>query len=161
MARNTIGRGTTLMMLAFLAAGTANGAGDPLKPFPSPAAGQLRFTITLEALADESLHQVELRVGKTIEVDCNKQRFMGQVRRETVEGWGYSYYVVDDIVGPASTMMACPDSSKKQAFVSVGGGPHWVRYNSKLPVVVYVPEGFHVRYRLWSAAESDEYAVER
>jgi ecotin len=26
-----------------------------------------------------------------------------------------------------------------------------VRYNSKLPVVVYVPEGLEVRYRLWKA----------
>ena len=27
-----------------------------------------------------------------------------------------------------------------------------LRYNSRLPIVVYVPEGVEVRYRLWSAA---------
>jgi ecotin len=30
-----------------------------------------------------------------------------------------------------------------------GTGP--VRYNSRLPLVVYVPEGLEVRYRLWKA----------
>jgi ecotin len=27
-----------------------------------------------------------------------------------------------------------------------------VRYNSRLPLVVYVPEGVIVRYRVWSAS---------
>jgi ecotin len=26
-----------------------------------------------------------------------------------------------------------------------------IRYNSRLPVVVYVPEGVEVRYRIWRA----------
>lgn len=41
-------------------------------------------------------------------------------------------------------------------FVSLGGDPYLVRYNSKLPVVVYVPEGVEVRYRIWSAGEGAE-----
>jgi ecotin len=27
----------------------------------------------------------------------------------------------------------------------------FLRYNSKLPIVIYVPDGFSVRYRTWSA----------
>ncbi|MNY77756.1 Ecotin precursor [compost metagenome] len=49
--------------------------------------------------------------------------------------------------------MACPDSSRKQAFVPVGGEPMLVRYNSKLPLVIYAPADVEVRYRIWSATE--------
>jgi ecotin len=37
-------------------------------------------------------------------------------------------------------------------FITLGGEPFLIRYNSRLPVVVYAPEGVEVRYRIWSAA---------
>ena len=42
-----------------------------------------------------------------------------------------------------------PGGKKVEAFV--GGAPLKIRYNSRLPVVVYAPEGVEVRYRIWSA----------
>ena len=48
-------------------------------------------------------------------------------------------------------MMACPEEEKRSAFVAVNLDDPFVSYNSKLPIVVYVPEGFVVRYRVWSA----------
>jgi ecotin len=36
-------------------------------------------------------------------------------------------------------------------FITLGGEPFLIRYNSRLPVVVYVPEGVEVRYRIWTA----------
>ena len=52
-------------------------------------------------------------------------------------------------------MMACPPGQEKtEAFVLVGGEGLLVRYNGKLPVVTYVPEGFEVRYRIWAAGEA-------
>ena len=48
--------------------------------------------------------------------------------------------------------MTCPDGSRQQAFVAVGGEPLLVRYNSRLPLVVYTPADVQVRYRIWSAA---------
>lgn len=152
LAVPALARTLALSLTVALSAATA-GAADALSPFPSAAAGQQRYVITLEPRADEPLQQVELLIGKTLEVDCNLHKFMGTLRRETISGWGYTYYTVEEIHGPAGTMMACPKDSKKDAFVTLGGEPHWVRYNSKLPVVVYVPEGFQVRYRIWSAAE--------
>jgi ecotin len=139
----------------------AVGAEEALAPFPAPAPGQARYAITLEALPDEASRRVELLVGRSLEVDCNRQQFLGTLSREVVQGWGYSYHVVRDVRGPAGTLMACPGESRRRAFVSLGGGPHWVRYNSRLPVVVYVPEGFEVRYRLWSAAHAVEPAERR
>lgn len=44
-----------------------------------------------------------------------------------------------------------PDKKPVEAFVSYAPfGPF--RYNSRLPVVVYVPQGYEVRYRLWKTA---------
>ena len=125
---------------------------EALKPYPAAAAGYQRHVIELPAQANEAEHKVELIAGKTLEVDCNQQRLGGQWQEKTVEGWGYNYYELGQ-VGPAmSTLMACPDNSRKQAFVPVGGEPLLVRYNSKLPLVIYAPADVQVRYRIWSAA---------
>ena len=62
-------------------------------------------------------------------------------------------YRLVGVAGPASSMMACPGKAKREAFVSVNIDDPFVSYNSKLPIVVYVPEGFTVRYRVWSADE--------
>lgn len=125
---------------------------EALKPYPAAAAGYQRHVIELPVQANEAEHKVELIAGKTLEVDCNQQRLGGQWQEKTVEGWGYNYYELGQ-VGPAmSTLMACPDNSRKQAFVPVGGEPLLVRYNSKLPLVIYAPADVQVRYRIWSAA---------
>jgi ecotin len=36
-------------------------------------------------------------------------------------------------------------------FITLGGDPYLIRYNSRLPIVVYVPEGVEVHYRIWTA----------
>jgi ecotin len=125
---------------------------EALKPYPAAADGYARHVIELPAQANEAEHKVELIAGKTLEVDCNQQRLGGQWQEKTVEGCGYNYYQLGQ-VGPAvSTLMACPDGSRKPAFVQVGGEPMLVRYNSKLPLVIYAPADVEVRYRVWSAA---------
>jgi ecotin len=48
-------------------------------------------------------------------------------------------------------MAVDPAAPKVARFVALGGEPYLIRYNSRLPVVVYVPQGAEVRYRLWSA----------
>ena len=35
-----------------------------------------------------------------------------------------------------------------------------IRYNSRLPIVVYAPEGVEIRYRIWSAGPETK-AVEK
>ena len=48
-------------------------------------------------------------------------------------------------------MAPAPDAPKEERFVPLGGQPYLIRYNSKLPVVVYVPKGAEVQYRIWKA----------
>ena len=122
-----------------------------LEPWPAAEAGETRFVIQLPALEDESGRRVELRIGKDLEIDCNRHWFGGKLEREVVAGWGYPLYRLSGVAGPASSMMACPEDEKRVAFVAVNLDDPFVRYNSKLPIVVYVPEGFIVRYRVWSA----------
>lgn len=134
---------------------------EALKPFPAAAEGYQRHVIDLPAQPNEADHKVELIAGKTMEVDCNRQRLGGQWQEKTVEGWGYGYYELEKVGPVVSTLMACPDGSRKQAFVPVDGGPMLVRYNSKLPLVIYAPAGVEVRYRIWSAAKDSSLAPQQ
>ncbi len=131
-------------------AASAVHAGD-LKPYPPAQTGQTRTVARVPKLADETSHKIELRVGKVLSVDCNQHWFGGDLQRKIAKGWGFPYYVLEKAGPAASTMMACPGREKRKQFVPVRGDGYLLRYNSKLPMVVYVPQGFEVRYRIWSA----------
>ena len=100
-------------------------------------------------------------IGKTLETDCNQHWFGGELTAEDVKGWGYPYYRLTDVKGPAATMMACPGQTPQQRFVQVRTDGQLLRYNSRLPLVVYVPDGFDVRYRVWHASTDVQQAVGR
>lgn len=123
---------------------------NEVAPYPEAPPGYIRQAIFLPALENESDAKIELIIGKTMEVDCNSYFFIGTIEEKTLEGWGYNYYVVSELTGPAGTMMACIDNKKTEKFISMDTGD-LLRYNSKLPIVVYVPENVEVRYRVWRA----------
>jgi ecotin len=134
---------------------TAGGGDADMQPYPVVQNELVRMVFRLPAIEDESAHKVEIIVGKIQSVDCNRTSFGGSLERRTVEGWGYPYFVLEKVGGPMSTMMACPQAHENtDEFVMVVGDGFLQRYNSKLPMVIYVPEGFGVRYRIW-AAEDD------
>jgi ecotin len=133
--------------------GWAGGTENDLKPYPAPEAGFERWVFRIPTMVQESDRKVEVIVGKTLSVDCNRTWFGGDLEQRTAKGWGYSFYVLEKVGGPATTLMVCPPGQERtDAFVAVQGQGFLQRYNSKLPMVVYVPEGFQVRYRIWSAA---------
>lgn len=133
-------------------------ADDELKAFPDAADGIVRHVLTLPAQDDESLFKVELIAGKTVETDAvNRYFFGGEISEQTIEGWGYTKYVVSELGPMAGTMIGVdPDAPKVERFITLGGGPKLVRYNSQLPLVVYAPEGVEVRYRIWATTEASE-----
>jgi len=140
----------------------ANTPLEKVAPYPQAEKGMKRQVITLPQQKDESGYKVELLIGQTLEVDCNQHRLGGELESKTLEGWGYDYYVFDKVTSPASTMMACPDGKKTQKFVTAYlGDDAMVRYNSKLPIVVYTPENIDVKYRVWKAEESVQNAEKR
>ncbi|MEQ4531802.1 MAG: ecotin family protein, partial [Mixta sp.] len=77
----------TLILSALFIATAANAsdmqkaapADQPLKavaPYPQAEKGQVRQVIYLPQKANEDRYKVELLIGKTLEVDCNR-RIMG------------------------------------------------------------------------------------
>lgn len=118
-----------------------------LTMYPEPTEGFSMFTIQLEPNKNEANYQVELYVGKMAEVDCNKYRLLGCFLKHNVQGWGYSYYKFISNGELMGTRMACPEGLKKQEFVK--SSVELVRYNSKLPIVVYIPNEFSLKYKIW------------
>ena len=132
---------------------------ESVAPYPKAESGFTRQVIHLVPQTREDDFKVEILAGKTMTVDCNRQRLGGVLEEKTLEGWGYPFYRLEKVNGPMSTLMACPDGKPKQDFVPVVGDGFMLRYNSKLPIVLYVPKDVEVRYRVWSASSKVEKAV--
>ncbi len=143
----------TTAFLLLLCAVPAGLAADNMKAFPPAGAGMVRHVLHLPPQADEAGFKVELIVGRTVEIDAgNRYFFGGRIEEETIKGWGFPRFVVSKLGPMAGTLMAVdPNLPKVVRFITLGGEPYLIRYNSRLPVVVYVPEGVEVRYRVWTA----------
>ena len=128
-------------------------AEDYMKAFPPAEEGMVRYVLQLPKKHDESDFQIELLVGKSVVVDkSNKYFFTGKISMETIQGWGFTRYIVKELGPIAGTLMSInPNEKRVSRFIALGGEPYLIRYNSLLPVVIYVPEGAEVRYRIWSA----------
>ena len=128
-------------------------AADNMKAFPPADEGMSRLVLQLPEQADETLFKVELLLGKTIQTDeQNRYFFGGKIEEETIQGLGFSRFVVKELGPMAGTLIGIdPKTPKVSRFITLGGEPFPVRYNSRLPLVVYVPDGVEVRYQLWKA----------
>lgn len=149
-------------VLMFLVAVPASLAADNMKAFPTAEKGMVRYVLQLPQQADESAFRLELIVGKTVQIDAgNRYFFGGRIEEETIEGWRYTRYIVRQLGPMAGTLMAVdPNAPKVARFITLGGDPYIIRYNSRLPVVIYVPEDVSVRYRIWSAGAETK-AIEK
>lgn len=140
----------SLLTVAGPAAATS--PADELKAFPAAEKDQVRHVITLPAQKGEENYKVELLAGKMMTIDCNIHRMGGALEQRTATGWGYNYYVLEGFGPGMSTLMGCPEDSRREAFVPIAE-QMLVRYNSRLPLVVYAPKDAEIRYRIWTAGE--------
>ncbi len=122
-----------------------------IEMFPAAKEGFKQVYIKVPSKKNESNLKVEVFVGKTIMADCNRHFMGGSINEANLDGWGYTYYEVESDGNVASTRMACPDNKQTKQFVHMES--LMLRYNSKLPIVIYVPEGLEVNYRIWSAGK--------
>jgi len=155
----------TVMMLLVMGlltiGGTASCASHAeLKAFPPAMEGMERFVIVLpeKARGEDEGFMVELIAGKMMMTDgVNIMRLGSVIEPLPLKGWGYTYYEVTGSSQAMGTLMAPPEGAPMvEAFVS--GQPLKVRYNSRLPIVVYAPKGFEIRYRIWKASDTMESA---
>src|SRR5262245_5964496 len=144
---------SSITILAFIPAMLTVQGADNMKAFPPAEKGMVRHVLQLPKQDDEPAFKLELIVGKTVRVDeGNRYFFGGRIDVEMIQGWGFPSYHVRKLGPMAGTLMAInPDAPKVNRFVTLGGEPYLIRYNSRMPIVVYVPEGVKVQYRVWSA----------
>jgi ecotin len=150
-----------LLSLLAIACTSSAIAADNMKAFPPAEPGMVRYVIHLPEQQNEENYKVELLVGKTASLDArNRYFFGGKLERETISGWGFDRYVLRELGPMAGTQIAVdPNAPKVDRFITLGGEPRLLRYNSRLPLVVYVPADAEVRYRVWRADPSTAVAV--
>lgn len=123
--------------------------------FPAAENGYKKLVIEVPHSANDDNKKIEFTVGKWMDVDgCNLFSLMGTLEKKDLQGWGYDYYVFKTEGQVRSTMMGCPDAPARHLFVSAQ--PEMVRYNGKLPIVIYVPEEYEVQFKIYKA-EPDTY----
>lgn len=150
----------TCTLVALLIAPAVADEPDYLKAFPKAEKGMAKYVIQLphKERGEEDDFRVEIIVGKNAMTDgVNLVRLGGEIQPRPLKGWGFTYYEVKKFGPMASTLMAPrPGAPQVEKFVTLP--PKLIRYNSRVPVVVYVPEDGEVRYRIWRASEETEMA---
>jgi len=120
--------------------------------YPKPPAGKERKVILLphKERGVEDDFQVELVVGRTMVTDgINSYGLGGRLVERTIEGWGFTYHDVEgDLKDATQTLIGGPTNPAPRF---VAGPRTLVRYNSRLPLVVMVPEGCELKWRVWRA----------
>lgn len=119
-----------------------------LSAFPTEKEGFERFILLLPYSNTPDDLKVEIIPGQVAYVDCNRHVLSGSFSREIVDGWGFDYYVFTSDGIMAATRMACIDPPVR---TFVPAATEFVRYNGLVPIVVFAPVGFEVRYRIWEA----------
>ncbi len=148
---------TSVILGALLHISVATASGKlPLDAFPAAEDGMQRFVIELpdKARGEEDSFKVELVAGKQVLTDgVNVYRLASSIEPKTLQGWGYTYYDVTGSGEVLGTLMAPPEGTPMvERFVM--GKPILIRYNSRLPIVVYAPVEYQLRYRIWQASET-------
>lgn len=140
-------------VIAMAVSGHSDESKENMKAYPPAGEGVRRFVLHLPPSQEEEEMKVELQVGKMVEVDsANRYFFASGIEEVSIEGWGFPKYVVEQLGPMAGTRVAVdPNAPKVLTFVRQGGEPYLIRYNSRLPVVIYVPADAQVRYRIWKA----------
>jgi ecotin len=123
-----------------------------LSAFPTEICNYNRFVLLLPEILDTQERKVEIIVGKTAYVDCNIHILSGVFSQRTIDGWGFDYLIFDSDGIMAATRMACLEPARPE-FVAASQ-TKMVRYNIHMPVVVFAPVGFEVKYRIWEAPET-------
>lgn len=117
--------------------------------FPEAKEGFKKVYIQVPIEKNEENFKVEVFVGKEALLDCNKYFLIGNITEKNLDGWGYNFYEIESSGEMGGTKMACPQEKLTNKFVYLQ--PLLLRYNSKLPIVLYVPNDFVIKYKIFKA----------
>ena len=144
-----------------------------LTGYPDPAPGLKRWVIQPSGLLPKSADplisahpldwRIQLIVGQTVRLDCNTKRLLGPgvTMRMLPKASGKALFEVKAPVAVISTKMACPDDQPtRTSFLSLGKQPYLVPYNASWPIVVDLPVGTELRWRVWKAETRQQMGVQ-
>lgn len=144
-----------------------------LTGYPDPAPGLKRWVIQPSGLLPKSADplisahpldwRIQLIVGQTVRLDCNTKRLSGSgmTMRMLPKASGKALFEVKAPVAVISTKMACPDDQPtRTSFLSLGKQPYLVPYNASWPIVVDLPVGTELRWRVWKAETRQQMGVQ-
>jgi ecotin len=150
----------TVLFAMLFASAVTEADHEYLKVFPPAEDGMVRYVIQLphKERGEEDDFRVEIFAGKVMLSDgVNLSYFEGEIETKPLEGWGFNYYEVAEFGSVVSTLVGVPPGTPMvEEFVSMPSMT--IPYNSRIPLVVYVPDGGEVRYRIWKASETTEKA---
>jgi ecotin len=141
-----------------------------LSSLPRPAAGERRWVIQLPGVlrpeaassvsADPADWRVQVIVGQTVLLDCNRQSFSGRLEPQpATAALGPLWHRVRQVGPLVSTRMACPpDQPRRAGFVPMAAEPLLLPYAVSQPIVVDAPPPLQVRWRLWKAERQERAA---
>ena len=163
------------LLLLMVAASAPAAAAIPrldLSGYPATKQGLKRWVIQPSGLLPKSddamisAHpldwRVQLIVGKEVDVDCNVKRLSGPSlsMQRLPEASGKALFEISGPVLVLSTRMACTkEQAQGKSFLSLGKQPYLIPYNASWPVVVDLPDGVVLRWRVWKAETKQQEAV--
>ncbi len=143
-----------------------------LSGYPAPRGGLNRWVIQPSGLlpkSDDAMissnpidWRIQLIVGKEVDVDCNIKRLSGSSlsMRRLPKASGKALFEVRGPVIVLSTRKACtPNQSISRSFLSLGKQPYLIPYNASWPIVVDLPDGMELRWRVWKAETKQQEAL--
>ena len=161
-----------LLMVAASAPAAAAIPRLDLSGYPATKQGLKRWVIQPSGLLSKSddamisAHpldwRVQLIVGKEVDVDCNVKRLSGPSlsMQRLPEASGKALFEISGPVLVLSTRMACTkEQAQGTSFLSLGKQPYLIPYNASWPVVVDLPDGVVLRWRVWKAETKQQEAV--
>lgn len=116
--------------------------------FPAPIEGWERVVVDFpQSKKGDHTQRFEFSIGFEMMVDaCNTYSLIGEWKEMVVED---SVYFMAQTKGQVvKTMIACDHSKKTSKFVGLDS--KWYGNEDGRPLVVYVPSGYQLRYRIWT-----------
>ena len=142
-------RWTILSLL--LAMGLVAQEKDKKIQYPIPQEGWEKVEVILPVIKKgNGEYRVEFTVGFEMETDlCNPYSLIGEWTEHEVKNTNFVYFIASTKGQVVKAMNECPNEKTKSQFVGLKSNS--IVYNGEQSLVVYIPEGYQLRYRLWSA----------
>ena len=141
-------RWTILSLL--LAMGVVAQEKDKKIQYPIPQEGWDKIEVALPAIKKGmGEYRVEFTVGFEMETDlCNPYYLIGEWTEHEVKDTDLVYFIASTKGQVVKAMNECPNEKMKSQFVGLKSNS--MLHNGGQSLVVYMPEGYQLRYRLWS-----------